>query len=368
MNKKQNVIRSIIVSIILIMLLSAGSVSCRQQPVTRRYSTDILGAFDTVITIIAYCESDESFEQLQTYASDRFTELHQLYDRYSGYEGVNNTYTINQQAGLSPVSVEQELLDLIQISITWHEQSPGVTNIALGPVLELWHDYRAAGLADPENASLPPDEALEEAYLHSNIDQIEIDSAAMTVFLPDPAMRLDLGAIAKGYATEQVANELISMGYESFLISSGGNVKAVGQPQDESRTQWGIGIQNPKPASDDDQLIDTAFVNNASLVTSGDYQRYYVVGGLIYHHIIDPRTLYPGDYYLAVTVLVEDSGFADFLSTTLFLLPYEESRAYIDTLPAAEALWVLPDGEVKVTDGFNILLKERGGAVNPPPE
>ena len=100
------------------------------------------------------------------------------------------------------------------------------------------------------------------------------------------------------------------------------------------------------------------------MVTSGDYQRYYKVDGIMYHHLIDPETLMPAAHYRSVTVYVGDSGEADFLSTTLFLLPYEKSRKLADELESVEALWVFPDGSFKATEGMKPMLKVLGGASN----
>lgn len=358
--------RHLILIFCLILCLSTAACTSEKQP--QRYSTDILGSFDTVISIIAYCDSDDDFNKMKQFASERFQELHQLFDLYHAYPDLNNVNSINAQAGMQPVQVDPALIELIELSRKWYDESPGVTNIALGPVLKIWHDYRNQGLSNPEAARLPDPAELAAADLSTRIDLIEVNAEAGTVFLPDKSMRIDLGATAKGYATELVCSELQEMGYRSFIISSGGNVRTVGQPLDPQRSKWGIGIQNPDPAaSSSDPILDTAFVTDISIVTSGDYQRYYVVDGKQYHHIIDPKTLFPGDYFMSVTVSADDSGWADFLSTTLFLLPYDEGRAYIESIAGSEALWVFPDGKIKATDGMAAMLKEMGGAENPPP-
>jgi thiamine biosynthesis lipoprotein len=110
----------------------------------------------------------------------------------------------------------------------------------------------------------------------------------------------------------------------------------------------------------EENLLDTIFVNNASVVSSGDYQRYYVVEGKVIHHLIDPDTLMPAKYYRAVTIVTEDSGIADFISTTVFLLPYSESRQLVESLEAVEALWVMPDGKVEATEGMLKIMKSNG--------
>ena len=182
----------------------------------------------------------------------------------------------------------------------------------------------------------------------------------MTVYFVDPDMKLDVGAVAKGYATEIVARTLLSGDMNSFIISAGGNVR-LGNPPLDGRKGWGVGIQDPDGAvfglSD---IVETLFLANASVVTSGDYQRFYTVDGVNYHHLIDPDTLMPGTHFRSVSVITEDSGFADMLSTAAFLMPYEESRAFIESLDGVEAIWLFPDGTKEMTDGAAKIAKSRG--------
>ena len=112
------------------------------------------------------------------------------------------------------------------------------------------------------------------------------------------------------------------------------------------------------------ELIDTAFVQDLSVVSSGDYQRFYEVDGIRYHHLIDPHTLMPATYHRAVTIFADDSGYADFLSTAVFLMPYDTGRNLVEKLDGVDAFWVLSDGSVKATTNAMEMLKILGGATN----
>jgi len=148
------------------------------------------------------------------------------------------------------------------------------------------------------------------------------------------------------------------------MLSSGGNIRSTGKPQDGIRKRWGVGIQDPDASifSADEDLLDVIYVNDAAVASSGDYQRYYVVDGQILHHIIDPKTLMPADHFRAVTVLTDDAGFADFMSTTLFILPLAEAKALAAKFDNVEAFWVLKDGKLDATDGMLKLLRSQGAS------
>ena len=351
---------------LIIMLSLVGSISaCASEPSSpyTRYTDSIFGTFNTLITVIGYAESQSEFDMYFEQMQSRYQELHKLYDIYNNYEGINNIKTINDNAGIEPVQVDKDLLDLIIISKEWALNTSGRMNIAMGPVLKIWHDYRMEGSDDPENAKLPPVEELELAAQYTDISKVIIDIENSTVFLSDPNMRLDIGAVAKGHATELVATEAQKAGFESGAISSGGHVRTIGKPLDGIRGFWGIGIFDPASTFfSDDRNLDVVYVNDNSIVSSGDYQRYYYVGGQVYHHLIDPITLMPGAHYRAVTVITPDSTYADLVSTELFLLPYQDARILADSLEDVEALWVMPNGEVRITEGMKDILLSHGAS------
>ena len=322
-------------------------------PKKNRYEAQFLVLFDTATTVIGFAETEESFSEMANLVYNELEIYHQLYNIYNGYDGINNIKTINENAGIAPVVVDQKIIDLIRFSKDVYETTEGKVNIAFGSVLKIWHDYRELGTDDPLNAKLPTIEELANASLHTDIEGIIVDEAASTVFLPDQDMRLDVGGIAKGYAVERVSDTLVDIGYRDFLISVGGNVRASGRRGDD-QSMWRVGIQNPDADSGKGDLF-TASLTDLSLVTSGDYIRYYTVNGERYHHIIDPETLMPARYFAAVTIITEDSGMADALSTAVFNMSFEEGVALVDSFDKTEALWVFHDGTQKESRGFKTM-------------
>jgi thiamine biosynthesis lipoprotein len=339
----------------LILLLLSG---CARTE-TKRYQAEFLSLFDTVTTIVGYSDSEEHFRDFAEEMRGKIEEYHRLYDIYNDYEGISNVKTINDNAGIAPVKVDSKIIDMLQFAMDEYEATGGTVNVALGSVLKIWHDYRDAGLGDPESAELPPMEALQEAARHTDIGNVIIDEAASTVFIKDPLLRLDVGAVAKGYAAEQVAQYFEGQGVKSLLLSIGGNVRAIGEklvPDSAGEKRWNIGIQNPDKLSPDTEIMNV-LIEGLSVVSSGIYERYYVVGGEQYHHIIDPATLMPADYFAQVTILCRDSGRGDALSTAVFNMPLEQGRALVDSLEGVEAAWVMKDGSIAYSDGFEAYLK-----------
>lgn len=314
----------------------------------QRYQASFLNLFDTVTTIVGYAESKAAFSETVQTIHDQLLEYHQLFDIYNDYPGLNNLKTINDCAGNAPVEVDSRIIDLLQFCKEICGRTGGKVNAGMGGVLALWHQARTEGIRNPDLAALPDMSALRQAALHTDLDQLVIDEAASTVFLKDPLMKLDVGAIAKGYAVEQICRSAP----DGLLISVGGNVCATGSKPDG--TGWTVGIQDPDGT--ENQYLHTLSVSSGCVVTSGDYQRSYQVDGVNYHHIIDPEELMPAKRWRCVTVLCSDSGTGDALSTALFLLPQEEGQALLD-LFGAEAMWVDRAGRESFSPGFSQHIK-----------
>ena len=309
----------------------------------QQYQASYLDVFDTVTTISAVTDHEETFRRQAEEIHGLLLRYHQLFDIYNDYPGINNLKTVNDHAGIAPVKVDGEIIQLLKDCGSYYELTGHAVNAAMGSVLQLWHQARTAGLENPEQAALPDATALQNAAAHMDWAAVEIDEDNGTVYLSDPQLRLDVGAVAKGWSAQRAA-EAAPRGY---LISVGGNVCATG-PKAGSGAPWVVGITDPEGSSG---YLHTLSNTDSAIVTSGDYQRYYVVDGEIYHHIIDPATLYPARGFCSVTVICQDSGLADALSTALFVLPREAGEALAQSC-GAEAMWVDSEGNRFYTPGF----------------
>ncbi len=337
--------RKILIYLLAVLIILSG---CYGQDVSsERYEASFLELFDTVTTMMGYAESKESFTQIAQSVYDGLEEYHKLYDIYNEYEGINNIKTINDNAGISPVKVDQKIINLLTFCKKMYYETGCTVNVCMGSVLKLWHDARTDGIYDPENARIPSQDELTKANDHTDIENLIIDEENSTVFLRDKDMRLDVGAVAKGYAVARVSEALP----EGILLSVGGNVASNGPKPDGSA--WVVGIQDPENAEDYVYLLN---ITTQCVVSSGSYQRNYMVGDTLYHHIIDPDTLMPADRYTAVSVIADDSGVCDALSTALFLLPVEEGKALSEKY-GAQAIWIFADGSQIMSDGFEDYIK-----------
>ena len=295
--------------IIAVAALVLPMFSCTGSAV---YSRSEFGIFDTVCTLTAFAKSREDFEEGSDAVFDLLKECDSLFDIYRTRDGINNLKTLNDSAGIAPVKLDPRVLSLLELGIRMHSESGGALNIMLGSVLRLWHGHREA-----DDGTLPDEAALKAAAEHTGIDSLIIDREAQTAYISDPEASVDVGAIAKGCAASLAEKLLPGTKLISALIDLGGNIVATGEKPDGSL--WKVGIEK----GDSGELLDRFGIAGGSVVTSGDYQRFFIVDGVRYHHIIDPETLYPASRWSQVSVVCSDAEVADALSTALFLMDKE---------------------------------------------
>ena len=328
--------------------------SCEQKEEVQKFSTYSMDYFDTMITITGYEKTREEFDAVANDILAQFKEYHRLYSIYHRFEGVENIRTINDVVDGEHriVTVDSRIIDMLLYAKEMYEVTGGMVNVAMGSVLSLWHSYRSVGMDNPANASLPPMEKLQSAAEHTDIETLVIDKESSTVTITDPLVKLDVGAIAKGYAVECVARSLEERGITGYVLNVGGNIRGIGTKPNGD--MWDVGIENPVG----EDYLARLQIGAQSVVTSGSYQRYYYVDGKPYHHIIHPDTQMPAEGFMSVSVVCKDSGFGDAMSTALFCMTQDEGLALVESISGIEAMWVTDDGTKTVSSGWNEYLKK----------
>lgn len=343
--------------VLLFLVMIFALVGCNSK--LEKHSKTFYETFDTQILYLEYTKNEQEFNKNYEFVESEFRRLSKLYDNFKSFEGVNNVKTINEKAGIEAVKVDKDLFNAIKYGIEAYDKTLGKVNIAMGSVTRIWKDIMEQNADKPENETILPDEnKLKEASKHMDIKNIILDEKNQTVFLKDKDMELDLGATAKGYAVELVAKKLEEKGVKHGSINAGGNVRTIGTPGDGRKT-WGIALQNPDKNSKD--YLDVMYVDGSySIVTSGDYERFFIHKGKIYDHIIDPATLSPNSKYRSVSIFTKDSGIADTLSTALYLSTKEEFEQIKKNYKEEFGVLWATDNEKENTKNLDKILKSKG--------
>lgn len=268
--------------------------------------------------------------------SEMLLEIEQTYSRYRSDSIISR---INAQAGIAPVGVPDEVLNVLKQALTYSSETEGVFQITIAPLVDLW------GITT-DSPKVPKADEISNALSYVDDSQVVLDEEAGTVFLSRPGVSLDLGALIKGYAARKAKEIYEENQVDSALLSLGGMVVTVGiKPEGQP---YEIGLRDPKGSASDYFGILTG--DSRIVSTSGGYERYFEQDGVTYHHILDPRTGYPADSgLLSVTVLCDDGMKADFLSTYLFLQGIDAVKSHLNE-PDYSVIAVTEDSEVYVSD------------------
>lgn len=338
---------SVILSFALVLCLVSCSGALKPK---EKFKASFIDLFDTASTIIAYDNSQQEFDRKYQMLYEELKTYDQLYDIYNEYDGVTNLCTVNKTASKSPVKVDKKIIDMLKYGKQVYKITNGKTNICMGAVLKLWHNEREYAKDNPDDARLPDAELLKQMSKHTDIDSLVIDEENNTVFFTDELLQLDVGAVAKGYAVRCITQYAKDNLWSDAAISIGGNVSTYGYKNSDGKTKWAIGIENPDLTADDYLLM--LDITDKSIVTSGDYQRYYYVGDKKYCHIINPDTLMPSEYVASVSVICDDSALGDAMSTALFNMPIDEGLALVNSMDSIEAVWVDREFNKTFSNGF----------------
>lgn len=349
--------------IILFAMVLAGCSTAPKETLQKFSARTTEVGFDTVITFMAYTKSQAEFDEYFDVVKEQYTYYNRLFDRYNDYEGVNNIKTINDNAGVKPIEVEKPIIDMLLLAKEYTDITDGYFDVSLGSVLDIWHEYREEGEAlnaEGKDGRVPSIEELQEAKQYTGMQFVEIDEGNSTVYLNHERARIDVGAIGKGYATELIAQHLESLGLSNAIVSGGGNIRTINTKPDKE--PWAIGIEIPSLIVKNESLDIFKIPHSTSIVTSGDYQRYYFGPGEVkYSHLINKDTLMPADTFSSLSIITKDSGMADALSTAVYMMPYEKGVSFIEEFNKnnpdshIEAVWIddsKPEGNWIEKDEF----------------
>jgi thiamine biosynthesis lipoprotein len=265
-----------------------------------------------------------------------------LLDTEAAETFVSGVVTINEQAGLEPVKIQNDLFEVLKKALYYAELSGGAFDPTIGPLVQLW------GIGT-DTQRIPGDDEIANALELVNWRDLALDREGGTAFLRRKGMALDLGAIAKGYAGDEAARIAGEAKVNRAIFDLGGNIVTMGWR--EQKKFWRIGIQNP--LSKRGAYIGIVPVYDKSIVTSGVYERYFESGGKRYHHILSTTDGYPVENgLLSVTIVTDSSTAADALSTVVFTLGFKRGKALIDSIPGAGAIFIFDDRTVRITDSL----------------
>lgn len=280
---------------------------------------------------------------------DTIVELLKKYEhRFSANDDASELMAINKHAGITPVVVHPELFELIQIGKEHSLAKNSLLNIAIGPLIQTWR----IGF---EDAKVPSSEDITALLAMTNPQKIELDQATQSVYLTKKGMKIDLGALAKGYIADRIIDYLREIKAQSALINLGGNLVTFGPQMKRDDLLWRIGIQNPIKNRGQSQII--LKVPDKSVVTSGIYERNLKQNGQTFHHIFNPETGYPVETGLAsLTILSDLSVDGEIWTTRLFGQTPTEILATVNQIPHIECLLISQDGEIQYSDGLKQYL------------
>jgi thiamine biosynthesis lipoprotein len=274
-----------------------------------------------------------------------FDVFRQVDARMSEWKPTSPLSAVNEAAGREPVAVPADLRDVIRRGLEIGDLTDGAFDVTWAALWGLW-DFRS------ESPRVPTDEAIEARVQRVDYRRVMIDGRAGTVLLPEAGMAIGLGGIAKGHALDLAAGALRDRGVPDFLISAGGQVVAGGRRGERA---WRVGIRDPRGAPED--FFARLSVEDTSVSTSGDYERFFILDGVRYHHVLDPRTGRPARGVRSVTVVSRDATLADALSTALMILGVERGLSLAESLEDVEAVLVDDQAAVHVTSGLRDTLE-----------
>ncbi len=324
-------------------LLLATVSSCVPQKEKVYRKSKIL--MDTLITISAVSDSGDKADLAIEKAFSEIEKLDKLLNFFSDKSELSE---INKNAGKKAVKVSPETFEVIERALYASEKTGGAFDVTIGTEITLW---------DFHNKVKPEDKAIRERLSLVNYKGILLNKRASSVYLNKKGMLIDLGGIAKGYAADKAVEVMKKKGIKSGLVSVAGDIKAFGLKPDGK--PWKIGIKNPRAKNEDDEIMATIELTDMAISTSGDYERYFIIEGKRYHHILNPKTGYPADGCRSVSIIAKDGAITDPFSTGIFTLGAEKGMKLLEEM-GLDGIIVDKDGKIHTTSNLRGKIEIRG--------
>ena len=337
MNYKQP---KFILSISAVLICAAISAvllcSCKFLSIEKEYTQNGL-FFDTIITITIY---DTDKNRANNCLNEAINLCQKYENLFSASISSSDIHKINTSKGAA-VKVSDSTAKLLKTGLYYSSLSDGLFDISISPATNLW-DFHG------DKNEIPDLALLNEALTHVNYKNINL-ADDNTVILSDKKSQIEVGGLAKGYIADCIADYLLSQNVNNAIINMGGDIKVIGSPTGKS--YFTIGINNPDKGG---KPLFPVYLSNTSIATSGTYERSFIKDGILYHHILDPKTGYPCQTDLKqATVITKDSIAADALATICILKGASEAENFIESLDNTEAILITDKGDKIFTRGMH---------------
>ena len=261
----------------------------------------------------------------------------------SAFKEESDISKINSKAGITPQAVSKDTYFVVKNAVEYSQILEGTFDPTIRPLVKLWN-------IGNDKETIPKKAKIEEALKLVNYNDVILDESNCTIMLKNKYQALDVGGIAKGFAAEEVRDIFHKHKVKSALIDLGGNIFALGSKDDG--TPWRVGIQNPFESRGD--FIGILNVKDKSIVTSGNYERYFMKDGQRFHHIIDPKTGYPSQSkIISATIISDNSIDGDGLSTGVYIIGIDKAMKIIEAIDGIDAIFITEDKKVYTTSGID---------------
>ncbi|OQX83846.1 hypothetical protein B6D60_09970 [candidate division KSB1 bacterium 4484_87] len=325
-------------SLLIVLVFAQCQKSEKLHPVSQ---TRIL--MDTIVQIVLY-QSGKTDEQLQKIINQAFKRMEQIDSLTNNYSDSSQISFINKNASLHSVVVDSSLMSILRLGKKMSHTTNGDFDMTIGAIKDLWQ-------FQSEHPHVPDSNSIKYNLKFINYNLVELDDKEIK--FKKSGVNLDLGGIAKGYAIDEAIRIIKQAGVSDAMVNAGGDLRAI--CSDLTRGKRNIWVQHPRMHG---KFVGHFQLDEASVATSGDYERYFFQDSVRYHHILDPKTGYPARKCVSVTVVTKYAMEADALATAIFVMGPERGMVFVNNLPDVQALIIYQQNNKLKAVGSTQLMKK----------